>query len=172
MRTAAEALSRLHTLLPDFNISLLLDTIEAVETRGGVWPRIEPSYMPRGVSRHVQGRQLIGTGTNVNPLVLERWRLYDLASAASYGPWQILYHTAADLGYTEHPFKLHFDEVSLPIVLNQLLKLVERDNITTLGRLADAWNSGNARDSIVPHIYIDEIERTYARLKKEITSCP
>ena len=140
----------------------LLTAIAHVETSSGRnnWPRIERSYLPLGSRWTVQGHIIEGTGANVNEIVRERLQRWGMASAASWGPWQILYHTAADRGYTGPPSGLHEAEVSMTWVIRQL-QLIMRRGADTVSQIADAWNSGTHRDHIVPHHYMAQLVRAY-----------
>lgn len=148
--------------LSDFKMLLL--AIGRKETSGGVnnCPRFEPAYIPKGMAFTVQGHLITGTGTLVNDIVKERWDKYGLASAASYGPWQILYHTAADMGFHDAPWVLWAPEESQPWVEKQLRRLFIK-GATTVEAMARGWNGGNPRAN-VPAGYIEGVKKHFAEL--------
>ncbi len=137
----------------------LLRAIACVETSShGPGLRFEPSWMPKGYHFPLQGRVLIGTGRSMSAVATTRWTRWGVWSSASYGPWQILYHVAADLGYDGHPCDLlHQSE---PWV-RKLLQRIARSGARTIAEIADSWNSGNFRDKNVPAEYITKVQRAY-----------
>ena len=144
--------------------------IEMAETGGGRnnWPRVEAAYIPATESPFVAQNSLIrGSGACVNAIVEARWERFagsdeQLGTAASWGPWQIMYHTAADMGYTGEPSALHKREVCEKYVDKRLEQIV-RSGAETIEQVADAWNSGNFRDKIVPADYIAKVKVYYAQ---------
>lgn len=148
--------------VPGVDWQRFLDAVAVVESQAGRnnCPRFEVSYLPAGEAYTVQGRRLVGTGRNVNAVVLDRWRLYGLASAASFGPWQILYHSAADRGFTEAPWELWSSATSLPWVLLHFAWLVDRRHPRDLRELAACWNTGQADPARAPE-YVEKVERAY-----------
>ncbi len=152
---------------PGIDGNALLIAIAMVETEGGRnnCPRFEVAYIPKGERFTVQGRVIEGTGACVNSIVLERWQKWGLASAASYGPWQILYHTAADRHYRGCPWGLWSQAGSRPFVVAQLERIVCK-GARSIEEVADAWNSGNHFDQIVPHRYIAKVVAEYKRQLK------
>lgn len=80
--------------------------------------------------------------------VREAVHRYESLASCSYGPWQILYISAWELGYRGHPVGLISPEVSAPLVV-ELLNRRWKDK----GRLdgaADSWNTGNDHDRLLP----------------------
>lgn len=153
-------------LVPGVSLERLLRAIAHVETSGGInnWPRIEVAYLPKGASVTVQGRVITGTG---NAFTAEAARRYyglpdesRLGSAASWSPWQILYHTAVEQGFDGLPHKLHDPLVAEPLVKKRLTKIALRGAVK-VEHFADAWNSGSFRDSIIPAKYIADVVRAY-----------
>lgn len=140
--------------------------IEVVESNAGAnnYPRLEASYVPNGIRLTVQGKSILGNGRNVNAIVKERWEKWGMASACSFGAAQILYHTAADLGFMNHPAYLWVDPtLHDKYVQLQLAKIVAR-GAKSLDQVADAWNSGTHLDQIVPTLYMDAVAAAYAKL--------
>ena len=148
--------------MDDLDIARLLRALAQVETSGARnnWPRLEVAYMPQGQKYTVQGRLLTGTGTAWNAVVAGRWTQWGLASAASWGIYQLLYHTAADRGYDGAPWELMAPEMSEIWVRRHLAYLQQR-GAKTLEEFADAYNSGSHRDRIVPSTYIAKVVAAY-----------
>lgn len=147
----------------------LLAALRQVEVSG--WRtglRFEPAYMPRGYKFPLQGYVLTGTGAAMTEVAQRRWDKWGPWSSASYGPWQILYHAAADLGYGGHPCDLLREEVCR-VWVEAKLHQISRRGARTLAEIADAWNSGTHRDGIVPHEYIRKVQAAYAALGREET---
>lgn len=159
--------------LGDLDGDVLLEAIAHVESSGGAnnWPRLEAAYMPKGVTVTAQGRLIFGTGACFNEIVRKRWLKWGVSSAGSYGPWQILYHTAADLGFAGAPWELWSPETVRMFVIARLRK-IEKAGARTVEEFADAWNSGNFRDTIIPSVYINEVKAAYTALSvpKPITT--
>ena len=152
-------------LAPGVETNLLLSAIARVETEGGRnnWPRLEKSYIPAGQEFTVQGHLISGTGRNVNTIVRQRWEKWGLASAASWGWWQILYHTAADLGFGDAPPELMYPGICEPYVVKRLEKIAAT-GAKTVRDFADSWNSGSWRDANLVPEYTAKIEAAYKRL--------
>jgi hypothetical protein len=150
-------------LVPGVDCDRLLRAIARVETNGGRnnWPRVEVSYIPAGLSFTVQGHVLTGTGRNVNAVVAPRWAKWGLGTAASWGWWQILYHTAADMGFLGMPHELFDPGTSEPFVTMRLRKIA-KGGAATVRDFADAWNSGSWRDANLVKDYTDKVEAAYA----------
>jgi len=153
-------------------LNLFLKAIALVESRRGEnnLPRFEPAYMPKGFSVTVQGRVLTGTGASFNEIVSTRWNKFSLpqiadqefdpagpmagctmgnaiATAGSYSPWQILFHTAADRGFKDHPCRLWEELEAKKWVCLELDRLWNRFSKRMAGavpvaRIARAWNGG------------------------------
>ena len=146
----------------DFEPEALLDAISVVESGGGYnnHPRFEISYAPEGEQFTVQGRLFKGTGRNFNNVVRERWKKWGMRSACSYGPYQLMYHTAADLGFNGPPELLTNESVSV-IWARKLMERIVARGARTVDEVADAWNSGSHRDGFVPTDYINKVRRAY-----------
>jgi hypothetical protein len=140
--------------------------IEQVETNGGEnnCPRFERAYMPAGMSFTIQGHIVTGTGTAFNAIVKERWDKWGLSSAASYGPAQLLYQTAADLGLMAHPAILWEQPSWHDYYVNLRLDRIIKKGAATIEQVADAWNSGSFSDSIIPAEYIARVKAAYDAL--------
>ena len=88
-------------------------------------------------------------------------------AACSYGPWQILYTTALELGLPEdtEPASLHHPDLCIPYVIAYLdRRAVNRPGIYKARDLAgifDAYNTGRAHDANVPTAYIAKGLKAY-----------
>jgi hypothetical protein len=144
----------------------LLHALAKVESDGGRnnWPRVEVSYLPKGYTATCQGKLLLGTGKNFNSIVETRWHVcqteHRLGTAASWGPWQILYHTAADCGFAGMPYELHNKNTSLPWVRRRL-EIIWNNGGRTVEEFARAWNGGNIHANYVPEAYVVSVLRYY-----------
>jgi hypothetical protein len=148
----------------------LLLAIAAVESNGGLnnYPRVEPAYIPKGFTFTIQGKLVSGTGTCVNDVVRPRWRKWGLCSACSYSSWQILYHTAADMGFEGDPRDLWKDIVARPYVYAKINKVIEPmpvdvDELEAVRLVGRIWNGGNAQ-AIVPSSYLTKLCDAYTAL--------
>jgi hypothetical protein len=152
-------------LVPGVDSSRLLRALCLVETDGGRnnCANHEPAYMPAGERFTIEGRIVTGTGKYFNELARSRWQKFGLPTSASWGPWQILYHTAANLGFTGLPWDLYAFGTSEPYVKAQLLKIAA-NGAASIGDFADAWNSGTFRDDNRVPDYRAKVEKAYERL--------
>jgi hypothetical protein len=152
-------------LCPGVDCDKLLVAIASVETNGGRdnWPRVEAAYIPRGLSFTVQGHVITGSGACCNAITWPRWQRWGLGSAASWGWWQVLYQTAADLGYDGAPEDLMEPGVCEPFVVARLRKIATR-GAKTVRDFADAWNSGTFTDDNTVPDYTAAVEAAYQKL--------
>lgn len=89
---------------------------------------------------------------------------YGCLAHSSFGTWQIMFIGAFEMGFRGDPVELRDDEVSLPWVL----RLIDRRILSRWPRItprafADAYNSGNPNDEIVPTEYCDRFEAAYQK---------
>lgn len=81
---------------------------------------------------------------------------------SSFGPWQILFITARENGFLDDPVRLRDPMISaeyLAKILNR--RLFDKIPDATSEDAFDAWNSGRARDGIVPADYIKKAQGKY-----------
>lgn len=144
------------------NIDTVLKAIAVVETGSGInsYPRFERSYAPKGQRFTVQGHIVVGTGSNFTPIAKERWDRYGMSSACSYGPWQILYHTAADRGFGGSPWELWDRGLSAAWVTKEIHRQFHK-GAYTIAKIADAWNSGSFLDANVPGEYVANVTAAF-----------
>jgi hypothetical protein len=122
---------------------LAISGIESTYGKRRMFVRLEPSYAPGG-------RYYKNSST-----VRDRWYSYGCLAASSYGAFQIMFITAQELGFTGHPIELQKDE-ACAYWATQLIteRIIKRQGATTLEQVLDAYNSGNAKDNIVPVTYV------------------
>ncbi len=99
---------------------------------------------------------------NVNAIVRQRHEKWGCAACCSWSPWQIHYQTAADRGFGSAPWMLMDAEIALDFVSLELNRIIAGPSPSeTVEQIADAWNSGNYRDRIVPADYIAKVRAAY-----------
>ena len=87
-------------------------------------------------------------------------RKFGCHAHCSYGPWQVMYPNVVTIKPADP--RLMLDPLhALPITVGWMQYVVGRGAVTVRD-IADAWNSGSHRDSIVPIRYIRKVERLYA----------
>lgn len=143
----------------------LLAAIAVVESTGGRnnYPNFEPYWIPEGEGGIVENSRQTGRHPKSNAVVVDRFAAYGLAAGCSFSSWQILYHTAADLGFVGQPWDLWDDEVAVEWVV-KLLNRICSQGATTVEEVADAWNSGTFKDTIIPERYIEKFTNAYNAL--------
>src|SRR5262252_7951217 len=128
----------------DVNGTALLLAIADNETSGGT---------RAAASKHENA--YCYSGPYFNKQLAELSREWGCAAHSSWGPWQIMYITAVEAGYSGDPVALRSADASLPFVIETLNRRVfKRLFFVTLSDIFDAWNSGTARDHIIPSEYI------------------
>ena len=167
MLTDVERICRAHSdaVKGSLNGYALLAAIAEVESSGGVnnYPNFEPYWVPEGTSFTIEGRIQKGRHPSSNSIVRLRYEKYGMASGCSFSSWQILYHTAADMGYVGVPWDLWNDHFAINWVV-KLLNRIQEAGADTLAEVADAYNSGTHKDRIVPKHYIAKIDAAYKRI--------
>ena len=143
----------------------LLATIAAVESGSGInnFPRLEKSFLPEGARHTAQGRIVIGTGRYVTAELLEKYRQYGPAVACSFSPWQIMYATALQEGFSGAPWDLWNPTVAEPVVRKHLRRILA-SGADTPEKVADAWNSGSWKDKFRPTDYIVKFMKVWEKL--------
>jgi hypothetical protein len=89
------------------------------------------------------------------------WR-WGCAAHCSWGPWQIMYPTAALRGFADDPVRLRDPMVSGGYVVAELnAKVFDSLPQPTVQDCFDAWNSGTARDNLFPATYVSQATDLY-----------
>ena len=81
---------------------------------------------------------------------------------SSFGPWQVLFITAHEHGFSDDPVRLRDPMVGAEYLTKILNRRVFDKIADALPEEAfDAWNSGRARDRIIPVDYIKRAKAHY-----------
>jgi hypothetical protein len=146
----------------------LLAAIALVESTGGVnnYPNFEPYWVPEGNAFTIEGKIQKGRHPSTNSIVRARFDKFGMASGCSFSSWQILYHTAADMGYSGAPWELWNDHFAIQWVV-KLLNRIYETGAETVANVADAWNSGTHKDRIVPEAYIKKLCAAYDAIMED-----
>lgn len=140
---------RLH-VPPGVDAGRLLKAIAKKESSYGRnrTPRFEPAY-------YTGGRYC-------TPDQAAQIALYGKEAAKSFGAWQILFPVARELGYRGTPQGLNEDVEGIRWVVHYInSRAIARDRAASVSQIADAYNSGNARDKIIPVDYIAKVTQYY-----------
>ena len=133
------------TLPPDIDGPRLLWAISGVESSfgGDVSPRHERGYCATG-----------------KYFDLARTKQWGCLAHCSFGPWQVMYASfSSDIRPT--------DIMAQPeIVAGAAVQLIQKriigvEHATKIEQIADAYNSGDWRDSTVPEAYIADVVKYY-----------
>lgn len=152
-------------LKADLDGTALLAAIAYVESSGGRnnYPNFEPYWAPEGKIFTIEGKLQRSKHPLSNKIVSDRFEDYGMASACSFSSWQILYHTAADLGFNKPPWMLWEDAIAILWVVRRL-NAIAGHGAESIVHFADAWNSGSFRDRIIPGEYIEKVSDVYRKL--------
>lgn len=155
-RLVKEQAAKLELQDDEIDPEVLLAAILFCESNMGknTTPRVEKAYLPGGryfKADHVQAA----------------YQEYGEAAAASYGPWQVLYITALELGFSGSPKELEEPAVNLSFAIKVINQRALRRGARTVAQIADAYNSGSHRDRFVPTGYIKKLIRAYNGIARE-----
>lgn len=104
----------------------------------------EPAYLPGG-TYYQRSKDL-----------QQAYYRFGVLAGSSFGPFQIMYPTACELGFLGDPIELQSAEKSVIYVAKLISeRFIKRQGAKTLSDVLDAYNSGSSRDAIVPQAYID-----------------
>ena len=87
-------------------------------------------------------------GTYYRRHVIELVHKYESLAACSYGPWQVLFPTAFELGYRGHPVGL-LEPAICAVYCVKILNGRVADK-SALENFTDGYNTGNDRDRVLP----------------------
>lgn len=136
------------------NSICVLQALADVESTYGknAIPRYEPAYG--------------WGGRYANRTLLKEWGAW---AACSYGPFQVMFPTLQELGVHCTPMEAAADPQvtclgAVRFIEQRVIKHFPGDCKVedALRIIADAYNSGNPRDRIVPAEYIEKFQRAYA----------
>lgn len=116
--------------------------------------RVEPAYSPGGLYY------------KKSPAIRAAYWQYGHAACGSWGPWQLLYPTACELGFVGLPWDLFGGEAlpwTVKLINARILPKINGDEQIAIGLIADGYNSGNPRDANVPDEYIQKVTAYYNR---------
>lgn len=96
----------------------------------------------------------------------ELWLKWGSIQACSFSSWQIMFPVAVELGFDKnrHPCELSDDSIAIHWVIEYLKKRVFDRGAKTIREVADAYNSGSFKDSIVPFEYIGKVIQAYQNI--------
>jgi hypothetical protein len=89
--------------------------------------------------------------------------LWGCLAHCSYGPWQVLYPNISRGGNVNPLDAARRPEITASAAVRFLNEIIfGREKAATIQQVADAYNSGDWRDQIVPGGYIDGLVKNYA----------
>ena len=92
------------------------------------------------------------------------YAIYGSDAAASWGPMQIMYVTATELGFNGNPSDLSDPEVCMYWATTLINKRILGRGARTIEQIADAYNSGSFKDNVIPEDYINSVINYYKQL--------
>lgn len=123
--------------------------------------RFEPSYSGNWHrSFYKEGKSMFSR----SQLAMTAWRKWGDSAAQSYGLFQIMYTTAIDTGVINietPPEDLRKTETNVAVFVALINKIIRGNQGITIAQIADAYNSGNYGDSIIPKEYIEKLKKAY-----------
>jgi hypothetical protein len=117
---------------------------------------VESSYGQDSKSRH---EPAYCHGGKYYHVVLTK--LYGCAAHCSYGPWQVMYPTAYELGFFGAPEELANPETNCLYAVRYLNARAAK--ATTIEEIARAFNGGSIHSRAVPQSYIDKLTAAYRK---------
>jgi len=138
-----------------YDKGLFLYALTGVESAFGKMnvPRFERGYAPGGLYWKAQHLR-------------DAYDKYGPLASCSYGPFQVMYIKAYELGFRAHPLYLWHPEFSGPYAV-EVLNLAHHRGARTVNELLDAYNTGDHRDQNIPHGYFEKFESSlnFARVE-------
>lgn len=130
---------------------------------------VESSLGKENVPRFEYGYSRSSIAFKRSKLLQEGYEKWGDVCACSYGPAQILWIVARELGYGGHPLDLWSGSVSLPYVVDLLNKNTLK-GADTLERLAASYNAGlgvlKSKD-VWPENYVRKFTLAFSDLKRK-----
>ena len=112
------------------NLSKILWALNMVEASGK--PKAKSRFEPNFYNKYLKGKK--------NWMEMEK-KFGREAISSSYGPWQIMFPTAVEMGYKGRPEDLHDPKVSLPYVQKYLTKIQDKHG-SDPKKVLSAYNAG------------------------------
>lgn len=126
--------------------------------------QIESSYGFRAIPRYEKAFGESGYYFRKSKEVRKLWYEYGDWASCSYGPTQILFITATELGFTGGPAVLHGSWHScFEFTVNLFNRRIFGRGANTLAKIFDAYNSGSHKDKNIPVEYIEKSVNEYKR---------
>lgn len=116
-------------------------------------PRVEPAYLSGRYARVDHVAKAIAK--------------YGEKAACSYGPWQVLYITALELGFKGTPDELADPRTNLEYAIKYLNQRAYGRGAKTVAQYADCYNSGDHRDRFVPTGYVRKCVQAYNGIARQ-----
>lgn len=88
-------------------------------------------------------------------VVRSLWKTYGVLASSSLGTFQLMYVTAYELGFREHPIRLQEDEIGASWAMKLIMDRIISRGAATLMEVLDAYNSGWHLDTNVPKAYME-----------------
>lgn len=162
--TSEQVLSLSNTFAIRLNFQLKeMKNWEFLYTLAGV----ESSFSANNVCRFEEAYSRRGPFYKKSRALQRAHGLYGDLAAMSYGPWQMMYIVAQELGFGGNPLDLWYGHVSIRWVVEYLNRAHERGAVS-VEEFCDAYNSGSHRDSFVPKEYIEKFWEMYETQTKKI----
>ena len=136
--------------IPTLNRIALLQALAVKESTYGHNnnPRHEPAYYIGGKYFKV-------------PHVRTLYEKFGKNASCSWGPFQIIFVTAYELGYRGTPKMLESPNLNIQWAIIYINKRIMKFHPTSVEQIFDAYNSGSFKDSFVPKEYINEAMEYY-----------
>ena len=146
----------------------LLAALAVVESGGGknLQPNFEPAFWIGGKFWNPTLAEYCARWESRSDLEMRPW--CGKAIACSWGPWQILYVTAAELGYQGPPWALTDPDVCLSWAVRLINRRIAPkilsylSDIEVVSMVGDGYNSGSATDKFIPVDYCKKLLAAYS----------
>ena len=124
----------------------------------GAIAEIETKYLELNVPKHEAAYDWHGKYFDFN-----LWQLHGSLAACSYGPWQIMFPVAVELGFNCNiqPYSLTEPVNSIHWVIEYIVRRALKKGADNIEKVFDAYNSGSCRDEIIPIHYIERGVEAY-----------
>jgi hypothetical protein len=145
MDSRKETLAAIHAHAHELHVALIVDSrLDPARVLAAI-AHNESRYGANNVPRHEPAFD--AGGRYADRAALEK---YGREAACSWGPWQVMYVTAKELGYKGAPKELADPEVSLPFAIKLVNeRLIERQGAKSLAEIAVGYNSGSIHGDAV-----------------------